>query len=285
MGFRGDSGGVQKGRGKIDEADQGVGLGSRLDVSGPAGDEGHADDILVVKGAFCDETMMAVKVAVVGGENDERIVGFADGFQMVEDFADILVEHRDHAVVDRDILGEFGRVVEMRVEPVIGERSFPVGAEIGLRFLSLLDVRWSLVELPGLGLRHGDLGGVNHGVPRLGNEIRRVRIEEAGPDEKWGLISLGEIHPGVGALGDPGILMVFLRQIPVMDLRRIRGLAEAEATPLVLEIILPVGQAFLLHPERVMLADMAFVGMVAGQFDMLESVERPVKVAPEIEIA
>ena len=200
-------------------------------------------------------TVVTVKVAVVGGENDERIVGLADGFQMVEDLADILVEHRDHAVVDRDILGEFGRVVEMRVEPVIGERSFPVGAEIGLRFLRLLDVRWSLVELTGLCFWHGDLGGVNHGVPRLGNEIRRVRIEEAGPDEKWGLISLGEIHPGVGALGDPGILMVFLRQ------------------------------AFLLHPERVMLADMAFVGMVAGQFDMLESVERPVKFSPEIEIA
>ena len=52
-------------------------------------------------------------MAVVGGEDDERIVGFADGFQMVEDFADILVEHRDHAVVDRDILGEFGTVVAM----------------------------------------------------------------------------------------------------------------------------------------------------------------------------
>ena len=88
-------------------------------MAGPADDEGDADAVIVVEGTFGDEAVVAVVVAVVGGEDDEGVVLFADGFQVVEQSADGVVHHADHAVVEGDVAGEGFPVVEVGVEAVV----------------------------------------------------------------------------------------------------------------------------------------------------------------------
>lgn len=52
-----------------------------------------------------------------------------------------------------------------------------------------------------------------------------------------------------------------------------------------LEIIGPVGQTILFHPYRVVLSDEVFAAVHPCGFQVLEAVERPVKVPPEIQVA
>ena len=50
------------------------------------------------------------------------------------------------------------------------------------------------------------------------------------------------------------------------------------------EIIAPVAQPLLFHPQRIMLADMRLVSVVARQLNVVETVKRSGKILPEIEI-
>ena len=49
-------------------------------------------------------------------------------------------------------------------------------------------------------------------------------------------------------------------------------------------IVAPVGQSHFFHPQRIMLPDMRFVGVVTGQLDMVEAIKRTIEVLPEVEI-
>ncbi len=168
-----------------------------------------------MEGAFGLEAVLAEEVSVVGGEHDEGVVGDAERLELVEDGADVLVHAADHAVVDGDVLGHllFGVEVGRAAVHAASAGLLPVG-EVGVLLLGLAEVLWVLVVLSGDELGHGDLCGVVHGVPGLGHEIGRVRIEEAGPEEEGLAIAGVVFHEGVGALGDPCVVVVLLGDAP-----------------------------------------------------------------------
>ena len=72
---------------------------------------GHADDqrdpqqVLVVMNRFGGQAVLSPEVAVVGGEADQGVLGEAQLVQLVQDHADVLVQHGHHAVHGRDVLG------------------------------------------------------------------------------------------------------------------------------------------------------------------------------------
>ena len=48
------------------------------------------------------QTVVAEVVAMVGGEDDQRVVGEPATVEVIEDPPDVMVEQADHAVVHRD---------------------------------------------------------------------------------------------------------------------------------------------------------------------------------------
>jgi hypothetical protein len=80
-----------------------------------------------------------------------------------------------------------------------------------------------------------------------------------------------------GLLSDPGVVVKFFRDIPPMPLSGVIPRWRPEIIP-------PIGQASLFHPERVVLPDMCFVGMISRQAHLLKAIERPLKISPEIEV-
>ena len=61
------------------------------DMLRPGSDHGNLDPVLVVVGAFGDQAVVPQVVAVVGGEDDERVVGQAQLVEVVEGLADGVV--------------------------------------------------------------------------------------------------------------------------------------------------------------------------------------------------
>ena len=102
-------------------------------------------------------------------------------------------------------------------------------------------------------------------------------IEEARPEQEP-LPALGvAVQQVARALGDPGAVVERLRDLPGSPLAVIGAGGRAE-------VVAPVAQSLLLHPERVVLADVRFVGVIAGQLDVLEAVERALEAAPERQV-
>ena len=113
--------------------------------------------------------------------------------------------------------------------------------------------------------------GVVHRRPRFGDEIGGVRIVVTAPTEKWLAGDVGTFNLGPRALAGPGGVVQLLRQFPVHVAacaniladgggeRRARGMVIGPR----LEIVGPVFQAMLFHPDRIVLADEMFIGVVA----------------------
>ena len=126
------------------------------------------------------------------------------------------------------------------------------------------------------------IGRVIHARPRLGAFIRWMRIVEARPDKKrfvliGRLFDLGD-SPVTSPLGVVELLgdiprSAFASLIHRLGIRRIR-----------IEVIRPIRQAVFLHPYRIVHADVRFTRVVAGQFDMIKTVPRPVELPPEVQI-
>ena len=73
-------------------------------------DEWHVRDALVMRRAFQQQLMVAEEIAMVGGENDDGVVGQSAGGEPREHAADGVVDHRDHAAAQRHRLAGFALV-------------------------------------------------------------------------------------------------------------------------------------------------------------------------------
>ena len=104
-----------------------------------------------------------------------------------------------------------------------------------------------------------------------------MRIKEARPKEKGLILRLILRDERVTAFGDPVVIVEFFGNWPFSALcpdvaRRLQV------------IIAPVAQAFFFHPQRVMLPDMGFIGVVAGELDVIETIKGTGEVLPEIQV-
>ena len=145
-----------------------------------SGDERNFDEVFVVECAFGDEAVLAEEVAVVGGEDDQCIIGDAQFVEFVKYFSDFVIHEADHAVVDCHLFFKVFAIVEVAVEAVVGKRCFTVGRE--------LVVVWLLGELVvwghGVEFACGKLTGLHvigvvHRGPGFGYEVGRVWIVKA----------------------------------------------------------------------------------------------------------
>lgn len=110
-------------------------------------------------------------------------------------------------------------------------------------------------------------------VGALHNHVVADRVAPAEPD----VLLAAAGHERIGAFRNPDIVMEFLGQIPLPALGG--GVAGGGT-----EAVLPVFEALRFHPERIVLADMLFIGVVTGEFDVFKAVEGPVELAPEFKI-
>ena len=101
----------------------------------PAHQKGHTDQIFVVKGAFGDQPVLAEIVAVIGTENDERVVGNAQMIQPVQNAPYLAIHEADHAVVDGHVFAQGVRFKQVAVETVIAEGRLLPGGEVRLTLL------------------------------------------------------------------------------------------------------------------------------------------------------
>ena len=191
----------------------------------------------------------------------------------------MLVHEAHHPVVDGDVLAHERFVDEVRVKPVCAE-GLTVTREVGVLLLREGKVRGHVIELAGRVLRVGDVVGVVHRVPRLRDEVGRVRVVEVGHDEEWPAVVVGVFDVCDGALGGPGGVVEFLGEVPLVPSGFFLGVGRPLA-----EVVAPVGEPLLFHPQGVVGAGHVFVGVAAGGFEVLEPVERSVERAPEIEVA
>ena len=126
-----------------------------------------------------------------------------------------------------------------------------------------------------------------HAGPRFGDDVGRVGIEEAGPEKEGLLLVDTAFHVGDGAFADPVAVVEFLRQIPGEGVAHVVGagiLVIRIGRPL-LEVVVPVGEALLLHPDGVVLAGMGLIGVHTRRLDVVEAVPGAVKIAPEVQVA
>ena len=69
--------------------------------------ERHAHQSAIVQRAFEQELMIAHEVAVIAGKHDHRVFIEPERFQPTQNAADSIVDHRNHAVGERDRLFRF----------------------------------------------------------------------------------------------------------------------------------------------------------------------------------
>ena len=257
-------------------------------LPGLAHDHGHAQHVLVVKRPLGDQAVLAQEVAVVGGEDDERVVGNAGGIERVEDAPDLVVDEAHHAVVGGQAAPDLLVAVQVRVEAVqpLPARLGVVG-EVGAA--SRVRANWGGMsgKLAVDEAARLHVGRVVHAGPRFGHDVGRMRVEEAGPEEEGLVLLHALLDVGNRALADPVGVVELLGQIPVQRVAHVVGagvLVVRIGRPL-LEIVAPVGQPLLLHPERVVLAGVRLVGVHARRLHMVEAVPGAVKVAPEVQVA
>ena len=125
--------------------------------------------------------------------------------------------------------------------------------------------------------RHRQRIWIIHRIPRLWGEIFRMRIEETRPKEKVFTVLLIRFHECVGPLSNPSVVVVFFRNVPLAVLIACIPCRRRE-------IVTPIGAAVLFHPDRIVLSDVCFVGMVPCEFDMLKPVKRFIETAPKVQI-
>ena len=171
-----------------------------------AHDQRHAEQGLVVDRALQHQPVVAEEVAVVAGEEHERVVGEATRGERREHAADAVVELAHHAVVR----GEDGELLALVEQRPAGIRPLEGGAAESLRPL-LVEGRLRLeLARPHLGqdLRH--VGGVVAVAPRPRRVERMVRIGEADPGEER---AVDAAEPLDGAVGDPRRGMILFGEL------------------------------------------------------------------------
>ena len=229
--------------------------------------------------ALGGQPVLAEKVAVVGTENNERVVGNAQMIQRVQYAAYFSVHQADHTVVDSHVFAHCVGFMQVAVEAVIAVGRLLPGGEVRLTLLRFGEVGWHCVEFSRLQVARLHVVGVVHRCPRLGYEVGRMGIVEAAPKEERFAVGGATLDGRDRAIGCPDGVVVLLGQIPgVFPLGRI-GVGRPG-----LEEVLPVGEAVFLHPDSVVLTGMGFVGVVARYFDVLKSVPGAVELAPEVKI-
>ena len=96
------AGAIEDGARDVDGAGESAAPAGDAPVGGLAPDEGHADQSLIVHRTLEHELMVAHQVAVVGGEDGDRVPRQAAVVERPQDARDRVVDHRDHAVGERD---------------------------------------------------------------------------------------------------------------------------------------------------------------------------------------
>ena len=170
-------------------------------------------------------------------------------------------------------------MLQVRAKPVHAVAlGLLIRREVGLLLLGHAEVGRVLVVLAFRHRRHVQFVRVVHRVPRLGHQIGRMGIEETGPHEKRPVGGSAFFELRIRALGDPGVVMILLGNRPLVQL-----LLVLRARRLV-EIVAPVLATLLLHPDHVMLPHMRLVGVVARELHVIEPIERPVELAPVVQV-
>ena len=279
--------GGEKGDGQVDKVLDRLARPPGRHARRPADDERQTQQVLVVMDRLGDQAVLAQEVAVVRREHNDGVVGQAQPVEGLERPPDLPVHEGHHAVVAGDILPELFSIAQMAVAAVNG--LVPPGLLPVLRvvFLGLAEVDGIGVVLALADAADGHVPGVVHARPRLGDDVRRVRIVVAGPYEERPALAGCSLDLCYGPLARPSRVVELLRQRPApvladevlapLGLRRLRWPG--------LEVVLPVGQAVGFHPDPVVLPGVGLIGVVAGQLDVLEAVPGPVEVAPEVQVA
>ena len=83
-----------------------------------------------------------------------------------------------------------------------------------------------------------------------------MRIEKARPEKEIVSVFLSLSQQHVRSFGDPCVVMIFLRDEPFPFLSIVASRGRAE-------VVTPVCAALLLKPQRIMLADMGLVRVIA----------------------
>ena len=173
--------------------------------AGTAQHERHAQQRVVAERSFEDHLVLAEELAVVGGDDHERVVGEPARRERVEHTTDRVVELGNHSVVARghhcEVFARERRATGVR--PLERPAARP-GRE------QLVDRRLR-VELVGVHLRqHFEhvVGGVAV-APRRGRVHRVMRVGEADPAEER---TVDRAQPVARAVGDPRREVVFLGQ-------------------------------------------------------------------------
>ena len=275
-----DAGRVEEGGREVDKRLERVVDRAGGDATGPAHEKWQADQIFVVEGPLGDQPVLAKKMAVVGAEDDECIVGDAQLVQSVENASDLAVHQADHAVVDGHVFAQGIRLDQMAVEAMIAVARLLPGGEVRIALLRFGEVGRHRVELARFETARLHGSGIVHGGPWFGHEVGRMWIVEAAPEEEGFIVVDAALDCGDGAFSGPDGVVARLGQVPGVFAFGRAGIGRPG-----LEVILPVGQAVFLHPDAVVLAGVGFVGVVTGDFDMLKAVPRAVKVSPEVEVA
>ena len=151
FGGRGDAGVVEERRREIDVQHHVAVDGVGADGAGVAHEEGHAQGFLVHQ-ALVEPAVIAEEEALVGGVDDDGVVGQAFGVEVIEQPADVVVDALDAAqvVLDVDLVGplaqgvalEVGREVALEVglEHVLADLHGDGGDAAGASFVVIVEV-------------------------------------------------------------------------------------------------------------------------------------------------
>ncbi len=199
-----ESGAIEHRGREVDRADRIVDDLPARDA-GTAQHERHAQERVVAERSFEDHLVLAEELAVVGGDDHERVVGEPTRRERVEHTTDRVVELGNHSVVARghhcEVFARQRRATGVR--PLERPAARP-GRE------QLVDRRLR-VELVGVHHRqHFEhvVGGVAI-APRRGRVHRVMRVGEADPAEER---TVDRAQPVARAVGDPRREVIFLGQ-------------------------------------------------------------------------
>ncbi len=171
---------------EVDHRDNAPDDGARCNHGGPAQEQRHAVRGLVHH-VFPVKAVLAHVVAVVGREDDERIVQDAAFAHRVENAADVVVDAPDHAAVGGFAFAQ--RPLAVRLVPTgpggDGGRLDPRG------MVPVPERRWD-----------GHLGGVEHAGVRLADGVGLVRVRDAEDEEERAVVH-GAANEVDGAVGEP----------------------------------------------------------------------------------
>ena len=269
---------VQKSWSDIDERLQGVRRCAGRDHAGAACDQRDAQQVFIEERSFCIKTVLTEQITVVGRKDNERILCESERVEVVEDFADIFVHQGNHTVVNFHVAAGIAVGADMAVHAVHQIAAFFIERKVGMLLLGQLVLVGAVFMLAGHDRRNGKFSALIHGVPWGRSKIVWMRIEKARPQKERFTVFFILIQHCTAAFRDPGVVVIFFREIPVIFLRRIHCSGRGG------KVIAPVFTALFFHPERVMLTDEKFIRVISGKLYMIKTIEWTVEIFPEIQI-